>query len=130
MLKIQYDGEDVEHTVAVKDVDYECILTGTSINLDPSDPKLPCMNFDHMTVFKLNENWVQDIYTYFSKEYTINKPVSMGNTLKVDRVINHNFMYHVGPPYIGEQELDFTSIWRMKFTMSPKKSVNTQMWMV
>jgi hypothetical protein len=102
MLKVQYDGEDVEHTVAVREVNYDCILTGTSINLDPSEAKLPCMNLDHLTLFKLNENWVQDIYTYYSKEYTINKKRSMGNTLKVDRVLNHNFQYHVGPPYIGE----------------------------
>jgi len=34
-----------------------------------------------MAVFKLNENYVQDVYTYNSKDYVINEKRSLGNKL-------------------------------------------------
>jgi hypothetical protein len=70
---------------------FDCIETATSINLDPSEAKLPCRHYDHLTLFKLNENYVQDIYTYYGKEYIINEARSLGNTLKFDRVLLHDY---------------------------------------
>jgi len=92
--------------------------------LNPSESKVPCKHFGNMAVFRLNENYVQDIYTYYSKEYTVNEKRSLGNKLEMERMIENEFTMHVGPPYIGIQGYDFNTIWRMDFTMSPTKQVN------
>jgi hypothetical protein len=85
---------------------------------------MPCKHFGNLAIFMLNENYVQDIYTFYSKEYTVNEKRSLGNVLKLDRVRSQEYGMHVGPPQIGVTGYDFNTLWRMDFTMSPNKLVN------
>ena len=83
-----------------------------------------------MAIFKLNENYVQDIYTFYSKEYTVNEKRSLGNVLKLESLIQNEYTMHVGPPIIGSNAYDFNTLWRIDFTMDPTKEVNNQIWLV
>jgi hypothetical protein len=86
-LKIQYEYDTFEHSFAQTSLNFDCILAATSINLNPSESKVPCKHFGNMVVFKLEENYVQDIYNYYSKEYVINEKRSLGNKLTVDKIV-------------------------------------------
>lgn len=130
MLKIQYENSEVEHVFGQSTLNWDCITAATAINLNPSDPKVRCTHFGNLAVFQLNENYVQDIYTYYSKEYIVNEKRSLGKTLKFDRLIQSDYKMHVGPPQIGVEGYDFNTLWRMDFTMSPTKMVNNQIWFV
>jgi len=121
MLKIQYEYDEYEHTFGQSALSFECIMASTSINLNPSEAAVPCKRNGNIAVFKLNENYVQDIYTYYSKEYIINEKRSLGNKLELDSIMENDFTVHVLPPYIGKQGYDFNTLWRMDFTMSPTK---------
>lgn len=130
MLKIQYEYDDFEHQFGQSQINFECVKAATSINLNPSESKIPCKHIGNLAVFKLNENYVQDIYTFYSKEYTVNEKRSLGNVLKLESLIQNEYTMHVGPPVIGSTGYDFNTIWRLDFTMSPTKQVNNQMWFV
>lgn len=130
MLKVQYEYDDYETVYGQSQLSWDCIETATAINLNPSEAKMPCKHFGNLAIFMLNENYVQDIYTFFSKEYTVNEKRSLGNVLKLEKVRSQEYSMHVGPPQIGVQGYDFNTLWRMDFTMSPTKLVNNQMWFV
>jgi len=101
MLKVQYEFDDYEHVFGMTPLSWDCIFAATSINLNPSEAFIPCKHLGALAVFKLNENYVQDIYTYYSKEYIINEKRSLGNKLILERIVRNDFTIHVGPPYIG-----------------------------
>ena len=130
MLKIQYDDSDYEHIAGLNALNWSCIKASTSVSLNPSEAKVPCKHYGNQAQFRLVENYVQDVYSYYGKEWVVNEKRNIGNTLKLDRMISNDYNMHVGPPRIGNTGFDFNTLWRMDFTMGPSKEVRNQMWFV
>jgi hypothetical protein len=86
-LVIQYEDDEFEHSFAQTSLTFDCIKAATSINLNPSMARVPCKHWGNMVVFKLEENYVQDIYNYYSKEYVVNEKRSLGNKLAVEKIV-------------------------------------------
>lgn len=51
MLKIQYEFDDYEHVFGMTPLSWDCINAATSINLNPSEPFIPCKHLGGLAVF-------------------------------------------------------------------------------